>query len=210
MDNKFNSFGDLGHFLLANQKTMTVGSISNSKTISKDKGDNAQLTRAKIRTITNELMSEIKTACSLPPWGLHNIFENGSLKITEFPNGNIQVTVPFTNASYKKSIAKKNAHYSFIPILMSRGWSVHGAQGDGSPVEYQVTTHRKVYGGTSNKKVTVFSSGGPTFRYFAGTGELDRIINNFNAKYAPLGIRVTLDYSEDDLGWIPGHYKLTL
>ena len=206
------------HYMVIQDPNQAPSRSKRGSSISKGKGTTGSpLTKVEIRNRVKELLSEIRAACSAPPWNLRGIISDATIKIEDQPDGSIVVTVPFNSKAYKQNIVKSQSHYSFIPILMSRGWSVHGAQESYNPdpsyhgnATWEVKRHRDVYGGTNNKKVAVWQYGRPSFEYFVGTGELDRIIENFNAKYAKDGFFAMLDYDEDTLGWIPGHYIKSL
>lgn len=134
-----------------------------------------------IRKIIQELMREIRNACSAPPWHLHYIFYSNPMTIVDQPDGSIVVTVPFTEDAYRRNMF--NTHYSFIPILMDQGWHVR-----------KFTT----FSGKSSRGNGLTY---PTFEYFVGTGELTRIIDNFNARYANKGFHAELVFDSSKPWW---------
>lgn len=133
-----------------------------------------------IRKIVQELMRAIRNACSAPPWHLHYIFYSNPMTITDQPDGSIVVTVPFTEQAYRQSAF--HTHYSFIPILMDQGWHV------------RKTTS---FNGKSSGDGLTY----PTFEYFVGTGELKRILDEFNARYASKGFHAELEFDSSKPWW---------
>lgn len=184
-EHSFDNLNELKEYFRDNYE-VTDGISRNSTNI---QGANQRrvnsVTKTKARQVANKLQQNIRSACSAPPFNLHNIFDQ--LKIEILENGTIVVTIPFTKRAYKESKFKSDRHYSFIPILLDRGWTTKFAK---------------------NKNFRNVSY--PTFAYFVGTGELTRIINSFNRAYASQGYRVVLEYDEGMLGWIPGQYIKSL
>lgn len=146
------------------------------------------MSHKELRGIVQELLREIRNACSSPPWHLHSIFYNNPMTITDNPDGSISVSVPFTEKSYRRNLF--DDHYSFIPLLMDQGWIVHRETASKYPATAALTY--------------------PTFERFVGTKAMQTVIDNFNAKYAPKGISAQLNYDDDSLGFVKGHYMTSL
>lgn len=184
-ENSFDNLNELKKYFRANYE-VTDGISRNSTNIQGATQRRANnVTKIKARQVANKLEHNIRSACSAPPFNLHGIFDQ--LKINTLENGVIVVTIPFTERAYKESKFESDRHYSFMPILIDKGWTTKFAK---------------------NKNFASVSS--PTLAYFVGTGELTRIINSFNKAYAPHGYRATLEYDEGMLGWIPDQYIKSL
>lgn len=206
-DDVFDSWAELGGYLKDNyiveaddSESSDVGSSKNSGikkgSISKGGKKNKATLRVTSREKTADLLKEIRHICAEAPWNLRGIINNEDIQIRDDFKGNIVVTVPFRNKAYKQNVSKR--HYSFIPVLMDRGW---------------VTKYASIPGytpGTRQGKKELKESGRPTFAYFAGTHELTAAIDKFNRENASLGMRAQLEFTEDMLGWVPNHYITSL
>lgn len=164
----FNSLNDFKKYCKAN----SVGTGSGG-------GRARHASKTKARAVTNKLLSEIRSACSAPPWHLRGIFDSIYIE-SDRKTGKITVYAPFNEKAYRKSAWQE--HNSFIPVLMDMGWKTKFA----TDSDYRNGMTR------------------PTFGYFVGTGELTRIINNFNRAYASHGYRAEIDYDSSVLGFVPG------
>lgn len=179
----FESLKDLKKYV--GQNYTVVESLGNNSTnnISASNRRTKIVTRTKARKIANALKTDIRAACSAPPFNLHSIFDQLYILDGENP-GQLIVYIPFSAKSYRESKFEKDKHYSFMPILMDQGWLTKFA-----------TQEQKQRGLTR-----------PTFGYFVGTGELSRVIREFNSKHRRQGYHVSIEYDESALGWIPGQY----
>lgn len=182
----FNSWGDLkkycGDYIQQASTTVSSKGSNGSSSNTGYSGRARNINKTKARQVANKLKSEIRAACSAPPWNIKNIFD--TLKVDSDENGRISVSMPFTNRAYLPSKFEKDRHYSFIPVLMDMGWTTKFA------------SKNSITNGLTR----------PTFGHFEGTHAIKSIINSFNRTYAPHGYHAEFVYDESQLGWIPGQY----
>lgn len=198
-DDAFDSWAELSGYLKDNyiveaddSEDSDVDSSKNSGikkgNVSKGGKKNKATLRVASREKTADLLKEIRHICANAPWNLRGIINNEDIQIRDDFKGNIVVTVPFRNKAYKQNLFKH--HYSFIPVLMDRGWVTKYAPG--------------------TRQGRIKAAGRPTFVYFAGTHELTVAIDKFNRENASLGMKAQLEFTEDMLGWVPDHYITSL
>ena len=188
-NNIFNSWGDLGDYLsenfdvVADESSQSHSSIGSRSIVKRgkgtpDAGTPLSFTKTRIRRYAESLLKEVRRVCSESPWNMRGVIDNHDLWIDDDGAGHLTVIVPFRSTAYRSNINKQ--HYSFLPVLMDKGWRNHKYLGPTSPT--------------------------PTFMSFTGTHELQSVIDKFNKEHAKMGMVASLEYQEEDLGWIPGKY----
>lgn len=177
----FESWDEMSQYFCENYEDVSDGTGFIGGGAGSSKVTQSIRSHTEIRKIVQELMREIRNVCSSPPWNLHYIFYTNPMTIVDQPDGTIVVTLPFTEAAYRRNMF--DTHYSFIPILMDMGWRVRKIPGIGGKP-------------SSGDGVTA-----PTFEYFAGSGELTRVLDEFNARYASKGFHAELVFDSSKPYW---------
>jgi len=206
-NNTFDSWSDVASYLTDNYTVVDEKDDGGSSKKSQSYGTLTEA-RAKVRG----LLKEIRRVCSDAPWNMNGIIVDADIKVVSNSNGRIVINVPFRAKAYRQSISEIHPHYSFLPVLMDRGWTVNGVMGTtrDRASSYYGRPAWKTYRNKDGKKVAEWKSGRPSFMYFAGTHELESVINKFNKENAVRGMRAELQFTEEMLGWIPGHYIQSL